>query len=171
MDNRITKQQIITDLERMYQQWQTLLAGLSDEQKAAHLEPSHWTVKDVLAHLWFWQQASVSRMVAAVQGGQPVYPAWWDMFGPDPEQDVDRTNAWNYAQNRDKSWSQVHACWSDQFLIYLDLLKQAPEQDLLEAGRFTWMGKYRLVDSSLGSFEHHQEHHDTLVAWLKEHNS
>jgi hypothetical protein len=65
----------------------------------------------------------------------------------------------------------VHACWSDQFLIYLDLLKQAPEQDLLEAGRFTWMGKYRLVDSFLGSFEHHQEHYDTLVAWLKEHNS
>lgn len=169
MDNSITKQQIITDLGHVYQQWKALIADLSDEQKAAHLEPSEWTVKDVLAHLWFWQQASVARMEAAIRDVEPDYPDWWEMFGPDPEEDVDRTNAWNYAQNRQKPWSQVYASWNGQFQHYISLVKQVPERDLLENGRYAWMGKYRLVDSTLGSYGHHQEHYDMLVAWLKEH--
>jgi hypothetical protein len=171
MDNSVTKQQIIADLDRVFHHWEELLANLSDEQKAAWLEPSHWTVKDVLAHLWFWQQASVARMEAAIHDIEPNYPDWWEMFGPDPEEDVDRTNAWNYEQNREKPWSQVYASWNDQFQRYIRLVKQVPEQDLLETGRFAWMGKYRLADSTLGSCGHHQEHYDTLVAWLKLHNN
>ena len=170
MDNSITKQQVIADLDRIYRRWQALVAGLSDAQKAAHLEPSFWTVKDVIAHLWFWQQASVARMEAALKDTQPAFPDWWEKFGPDPEEDVDRTNAWNYAQNRDKAWSQVYANWNNQFQRYMSLVKLVIEQDLLGVGRFAWMGKYRLVDSTLGSYGHHQEHYDSLVTWLKEHH-
>jgi hypothetical protein len=169
MDNSITKSQVIADLEQVYRQWHELLAGLNDEQKLARLEPSYWTIKDVLAHLWFWQQASVARMEAAIRNTEPDYPDWWELFGPDPEDDVDHTNAWNYTQNRDKPWLQVYASWNNQFEHYLNLVKQVREQDLLEVGRFAWMGKYRLVDSTMGSCGHHQEHYDTLVAWLKQH--
>ncbi len=171
MDHRITKQQVISDLGQVHRRWQELLADLSEGQKEARLEPSHWTVKDVLAHLWFWQQASVASMEAAIHGTAPHYPDWWKMFSPDPEENVDRTNAWNYAQNRDKTWSQVYASWNGQFEHYLDLVMQVPEQDLLAAGRFAWMGKYRLVDSCLGSYGHHQEHYETLAAWLIEHGN
>jgi hypothetical protein len=170
MNSILTKQQVIEDLTLVFQRLQELLADLTDDQITTPLEPSQWTVKYVMAHLWFWQQASVARMEAAIHDAEPDYPDWWELFGPDPEEDVDRTNAWNYAQNRDKPWPQVYASWNDQFQHYLNLVKQVPEQDLLQVGRFAWMGKYRLLDSTLGSCGHHQEHYDGLGAWLKLHS-
>lgn len=169
MNVMTTKQQMIDDLTLVYQQWENLIAGLGDERVKLQVVPSQWTIKDLVAHLWFWQQASVARMEAALQDKPPDYPEWWEIFGPDPEEDVDRTNAWNYEHSRDKPWAQVYGDWKTQFLHYLDLLKQVPEEDLLATGKYNWMGKYRLVDSSLGSWDHHREHYDFLIAWLKQH--
>jgi hypothetical protein len=165
------KQQILTDLTDIFNRWQELLASLSEEQIKEPLLPSDWTVKDVVAHLWFWQQASVARMDAALHDREPKYPEWWEMFGPDPEEDVDRTNAWNYERNRDKPWLKVYADWKAQFQHYLELAGQVLEKDLLEPGRYAWMDGYALSASSRGTLEHHQEHYDTLCAWLREHGN
>jgi hypothetical protein len=165
----ITKTQMIDDLTLVYRQWLDLLASLDDEQVSQRLAPSPWAIKDVVAHLWFWQQASVARMEAALQDKQPNYPDWWEIFAPDPEEDVDRTNAWNYEHSRAKPWVQVYSDWKTQYQHYLDLHTQIREEDLLAAERFTWMGKYRLIDSSLGSCDHHREHYELLVIWLKQH--
>jgi hypothetical protein len=161
--------QILAALQEQLDRWQELLAGLSAEQIAAPLLPSPWSVKDVIAHLWAWQQASVARAEAALHDREPEYPAWWERFAPDPEEDVDRTNAWIYETYRDKPWSSVVADWKTQFLRYLELAKQIPEKDLLEPGRYAWMGGYSLLDSLQGSREHHEEHIEDLLAWLREH--
>ena len=166
-----TKREILIDLSEIFDRWQKLIASLDPEQITQTLLHSPWTVKDVVAHLWFWQQASVARMQAALQDKEPEYPAWWAKFGPDPEEDVDRTNAWNYERNRDKPWAEVYADWKTQFQHYLDLAGQVPEKDLLEPGRYAWMGEYTLSASSIGSLEHHREHYDVLSGWLREHGS
>ena len=163
-----TKRQILTDLSEIFDRWQELIASLNPEQITQPLLPSPWTVKDVVAHLWGWQQASVARMQAALQNKEPDYPAWWVRFGPDPEEDLDQTNAWIYEQNRDKPWAKVYADWKTQFQHYLDLAGQVPEKDLLEPGRYAWMGEYALSASSLGSLEHHREHYDEVSGWLRE---
>jgi hypothetical protein len=165
-----TKSQILSNLENIYNLWQKLLARLSYEQIATPLQPSPWTVKDIVAHLWFWQQASVARAEAALQDKDPQYPEWWELFGPNPEEDVDRTNAWNYEHSKDKPWQQVYTDWLTQFSHYLDLLRQIPERDLIEAGRYQWMGNYPLSASAMGSYDHHQEHLETLTAWLDQHD-
>ena len=162
------KQQILIELSEIFDRWQELLASLSAAQINQPVLPSEWTVKDVVAHLWSWQQASVARMQAALQGGQPAYPAWWQEFKPNPDEDVDRTNAWIYEANRGKPWQMVYADWKAQFQHYLDLSRQLPEKDLLEPARYTWMNGSALLASSLGTLDHHQEHYDTLTAWLRE---
>jgi hypothetical protein len=163
------KQQILTALAEIFNRWQVLLASLSNAQITEPLLPSSWTVKDIVAHLWAWQQASVARMQAALQDRQPEYPRWWEIFGPDPEEDVDRTNAWIYEANRDIPWSTLLLAWKAQFMQYLELIKKVPEKDLLQEGRFKWMGSYPLSASPMGSCEHHEEHIDTLLAWLIQH--
>ncbi len=163
------KQHIQDDLAEVFNRWQSLLAGLSEQQIHTPLAPSSWTVKDLVAHLWSWQQASMARAEAALQNKQPNYPRWWEIFGPDPEEDLDRTNAWLYEASRDKPWAAVYADWKTQFTHYLELIRQVPEIDFLQAGRYPWMGKYALADSSSGSLEHHKEHYDTLMEWLKDH--
>jgi len=162
------KQKILNELTEIFNRWQELLASLSEEQITGQLLPSDWTVKDAVSHLWAWQQASVARMEAALHDREPDYPKWWEIFSPDPNEDVDRTNAWIYATNRDKPWSNVYADWKMQFQHYLELASQLPEKDLLEPGKYTWMDGYALSASSMGTLEHHQEHYDTLYAWLQE---
>ncbi|OGO26266.1 MAG: hypothetical protein A2136_09400 [Chloroflexi bacterium RBG_16_54_11] len=164
------KGQILAALTDVFNRWQKLLSNMSEEQFTAPLVPSQWSVKDVIAHLWSWQQVSVARMQAALQGKDPEYPGWWERFGPDPEEDVDRTNAWLYEASRDKAWRQVHADWKEQFERYVGLARLVPEEDLLELGKFPWMGNYALVASAMGSLGHHEEHLEILAKYLQEHN-
>jgi len=163
------KQHIIDELAEIFNRWQILLASLSEEQLNAPLVPSSWTVKDVVAHLWSWQQASVARMEAGLQDEEPNYPNWWIQRGPDPDEDVDGTNALIYSLSKDKPWQVVFVDWKTQFMHYLKLTQQIPEVDFLQPERYTWMGKYAIADSSKGALDHHKEHFDTLLAWLKEH--
>jgi hypothetical protein len=163
------KQHILDELSNIFSRWQVLLASLSEEQIQTPLEPSTWTVKDIVAHLWSWQQASVARIEAALRGMQPVYPAWWQQRLPDPEEDVDGTNALLYQLSKDRPWKQVHAEWKAQFMHYLELTSRIPEEGFLTPGRYPWMGKYAIADSSTGSLDHHKEHYETLTKWLREH--
>jgi hypothetical protein len=163
------KEEILSKLSTIFKDWQDQLASLSEEQITQPLSPSHWTIKDVVAHLWFWQEASVARAEAAINGKDPSYPEWWELFGPDPNDDVDRTNAWNYERCKDRSWQKVYTDWSSQFARYLELLRKIPEKDLVTPGRYEWMGVYALADSAMGSYDHHQEHMEMLTDWLHTH--
>src|SRR5258708_3147273 len=124
------KEQSITNLRETFNRWEELLAGLSEEQITALDLPSNWSIKDVMAHVWGWQQRSVARMQAALQNREPEYPGWPEAFDPDPEEDVDQTNAWIYETYRDKPWRSVYADWRAQFLRFLELSEEVPEKDL-----------------------------------------
>ncbi len=163
------KQRVLDELTEIFNRWQLLLASLSAEQIHTPLAPSNWTVKDVVAHLWSWQQASVARMEAALQDRQPDYPAWWVQRGPDPEQDLDTTNALLYALSKDRPWQQVYDNWKVQFMHYLQLTGQIAEDDFSQGGRYRWMGQYAIADSAHGSLDHHKEHYESLTEWLLEH--
>ncbi len=163
------KQEIMTRLQKVFNSWQELIASLGPQEISTPLSPSTWTVKDVVAHLWAWQQATVARDEAALLRIDPDYPNWWRVMGPDPDEDVDRTNDYLYKLNQDKPWPRVYTDWKAQFSRYLELASQLPEKDLLEPGKYPWMGSYALMASTMGTLDHHEEHLETLLAWLKEH--
>ncbi len=166
-----TKIEVINKLNVVFWQWTNLLATLGKDQIHQPLEPSTWTLKDNLAHLWAWQQGSVARAEAALQNRSPIYPAWWEACGPDPNEDVDRTNDYIYLANKDKTWEAVSADWKSQFQRYLELLKQIPEKDLVEAGKYPWMSGYALIASPEGSWDHHREHYEAFTDWLGIHTN
>lgn len=163
------KQRILDELAEIFSRWQVLLASLNEAQIHQALSPSTWTVKDMVAHLWSWQQASVARMEAALHNREPNYPAWWALRGPDPEEDVDGTNALLFTLSKDKPWKVVYSDWKAQFKLYLELTQKITEKDFFQAGRYAWMGKYAIADSTNGSLDHHKEHYKELTEWLREH--
>jgi len=160
------KKQINAMLKDEFNRWEELLAGVSEEQIIAPDLPSNWSIKDVIAHLWGWQQRSVARMEAALLDKAPDYPSWPAALGPDLEEDVDKTNAWIYETNREKPWPVVYGDWRAQFLHLLELAEQIPEKDLLDPGRYAWMDGYPLGESHMGTYEHHKEHLETLQEFL-----
>ncbi|MEO6457497.1 MAG: ClbS/DfsB family four-helix bundle protein [Chloroflexia bacterium] len=161
------KEQLIAQLRDVLNRWEEVLEGMSEEQITVPQPSSGWSIKDDLIHLWGWQQVSVARMEAALHGKEPEYPNLAEMAGPDPEGgNVDRANAWLHETNRGKPWSSVYGDWKAQFLRFLDLSEQVPESDLLPIGKYTWLEHYPLSAVLIGSYEHHVEHLEELLAQL-----
>ena len=160
------KKQLLWMLREIFNRWEQLLGSFTEQQLTDPHLPGNWSVKDVMVHLWAWQQRTLARQEAALLNGEPNYPNWGGTADPDPDENTTEANAWIYQAYRDNSWAEAYIDWRGQFLRLLELVEQTPEKDLLEPGRYAWMGESPLADSLVGTFEHHEEHYDMLLSWL-----
>jgi hypothetical protein len=165
------KQHILAALREQFNRWEELLASLSTERITTPHFDDNWSIKDVISHLWAWQQISIARMEAAVLNREPAFPAWVAELGEDWEEKADQTNTWIYKTYQSKPWSEVHQNWRAGFLRFLELGEPIAEKDLLDTGRYAWMRGYSLAATLLASYDHHQEHLEKLHAWMQEHGN
>jgi hypothetical protein len=163
------KDHILAALREQFHRWQDTLTSLSMEQVTTPLIPSQWSIKDNIAHLWAWQQRSIARLEAGLLNREPEFPTWPADLDPDLEDDIDGINNWIYQTGREISWKDVNRNWKQGFVRFLELGEKLPEKDLLDSGKYSWMKGYPLVFTLLGSYDHHREHLEELVAWLQEH--
>jgi hypothetical protein len=161
------KEHILAALQEQFESWEELLAGLSKEQINAPRFDFDWSIKDVMAHLWAWQQISLARMQAGVRDREPEYPDWILDIGEDWEEDSDRVNAVTFDRNHEKTWSEVYQNWKNGFLRFLKLGTKIPERDLLDGDRYPWLKGYSLAFILVASYDHHQEHLEKLTGWLQ----
>ena len=152
------KQHILEALREVFDDWESLLAALSEEQITAPRPPSTWSIKDNVAHMMAWQKRSIARMQAAKENREPEFPNWPTGADPDSEENTERTNAWIYETYRAQPWSNVHQEWREGFLRFLQAAEAITEQDLLSDNKYPWMKPYPLVEVLLGSYDHHKEH-------------
>jgi len=163
------RKQILTLLREEFKRWEELLAGLSEEQITAPHLPSDLSIKDVMAHLRAWQQVSIARLEAARLDKEPVFPDWLAGLDPESEEDRDQFNARIYETYRQQPWSRVYQAWRDDFLRFLKLGEEIPENDLGDAEKYPWLKGYLLSAVLQGSYEHHHaDHLEPLRAWLRQ---
>ena len=169
------KKHILAALREEFDHWEKVLASLSETQIMPVLPPAELSVKDEIAHLWAWQQRSIARLAAGLNGGEPQMPIWWPdatVTRPDAtdahEITTNRVNAQIYETFRDRAWSEVYQQWRAGFLRFLELGEAIAEPTLLDADRYAWLSGYALADVLLGSYEHHQEHLEKLLARLQQ---
>ena len=163
------KEHLLTALKEQLNRWEELLDHLSNNQINVLLVPSNWTTKDVLSHLRSWQQRSIARLEAALSDREPIFPKWLPELDPDSEVNTDQINAWIYETHRDESWVTVRQNWKDGFSRLLELGERISEKDMMDESRYIWMEMRPLALILIGTYDHHQEHLDKLLAWLKEH--
>jgi hypothetical protein len=146
------------------------LAGLTIEQLRTPLSPSHWTVKDNLAHLMAWQIRSNARFEAALGGLDPVYPKWTEEnLQPDSLGNINLINDAIYKLYKDTPYSQVYEDWRSGYGQLCKQAAQVEEIDLLDGGKFPWLNGFALADVLLGTYDHHLEHLNDLQKWMAEH--
>ncbi len=158
---------ILAALKEQFDRWEELLGELSEEQVSAPRFDDGWSVKDVMAHLWIWQQISVVRTQSAALDREPVFPGWMAELSPEWEENADQTNAWIYKTHHREPWSKIHQSWKEGFLRLLELGREIPEVDFLSAGRYPWLKGYSPAFILIASYDHHQEHYDKLLTWLQ----
>jgi hypothetical protein len=165
------KEHILTALREQFDSWEELLASMDEKQITDPHFDFDWSIKDVMAHLWAWQQISVARMDAAGQDREPEFPKWVTELGEDWEENADRVNALTYETNHEKPWAEIHQNWRNGFLRFLELGSKISEKDLLDGDRYSWLKGYSLAFILVASYDHHQEHIEKLLDWMGEHEN
>ncbi len=152
------KEHILAAMGEQLERWEELLAGLSEEQITTPRYDYGWSIQDVVAHLWAWQQVSVARMEAGALGRPPELPGWLALLPADWEEHPDQTNAAIYQAFHAMPWPELHKSWRDGYLRLLETGKQVPERDMLDGDRYPWLEGYSLAFVLVASYDHHQEH-------------
>jgi hypothetical protein len=166
------KTQILRLCKEEYDRWQDLLNGLTESQITTPLAPSHWSIKDVVAHVTAWQEISIARLEAGLHNQEPDYPEWPAIEEVGEEGDVDDINAWIYEKYRDLPWSTVHENWRKSFQHFMELGGAIPEADLMDTKKYPWLKGYALFAVIEGSYEHHHiDHFPPIRDWFEQHPS
>jgi hypothetical protein len=165
------KKHILKLLYEVFNRWEELLEELSEEQITDPRLPSNWSIKDVIAHLRAWQQISIARLEAARMDGEPVFPTWLGGSDPESEEDKEQYNAKIYIIYFDRPWEHVHRDWREGFLRFLDLGGAISEKDMFDKEKYPWLKGYDLFAVLQGSYGHHEEHLESLLAWLRQNGS
>jgi hypothetical protein len=162
------KEHILAALREQLTRWVDLLASLSEAQITAPHFDLGWSIKDVIAHLWAWQQISIARMEAGALNREPLYPQWIMNLGEDWEENADRVNALTFERYHEGPWSETYQNWKNEFLRFVELGKEFSEKDLLDGDNYPWLKGYSLAFILVASYDHHQEHFEKLMNWMRE---
>jgi uncharacterized protein (TIGR03083 family) len=136
-----------------------LLAQLNVEQMNQPGAVGVWSVKDVLAHIAFWERYVVGILRAVAGGEAPELAA---------DDETERRNASVVAQYYQRPLSTVIAEWQRAREDLLEELENISDQDLNDPERFGWNNGRTLLDRIAGnSYDHEQEHIDQIRQWMQ----
>lgn len=156
-----SKDELLTIIRSAYDQFEALLASLSEDQMTTPGVNGPWSVKDNIAHLAAWQNYQASRQEGALTGVEP----------PDPVPGLkteDQINEHYYQQHKDRPLAEVLANFRAAYQRVL-AATQALSWEALN-GPFPWydnnvpIGAYTLGNTS----GHYEEHGDIIRRWLHE---
>jgi uncharacterized protein (TIGR03083 family) len=159
MADRMNVANVATLIHETSTELERLLAQLSVEQMNQPGVVGVWSVKDVLAHLAYWQRYVVAILRAIACGETPI------LEGDD---ETERNNASAVAQYYQRSLAATIADWHAAREDLLDQLEQISDDDLNDSERFAWSNGRTLLDRIAGSsYDHEQEHIEQIREWMR----
>ncbi|MDX9993337.1 MAG: ClbS/DfsB family four-helix bundle protein [Anaerolineales bacterium] len=140
MSRPLNKTQLLAAIQKQYAALEKFLATLTVEQLAFSAAPGSWSVKDILAHLYEWQQMFFRWYEAGLRGELPEVPA--------PGYKWNQLPALNQA-----IYEKYSGLSADQALEKFRLSHQetvqfaenVPETGLLQPGLYAWMNQNTLL--------------------------
>jgi uncharacterized protein (TIGR03083 family) len=135
-----------------------LVAQLSVSQLNQPGAVGVWSVKDVLAHLAFWERYALNTLRAVAQGEEPALAA---------DDETERKNASVVAQYYQRPLAAVIADWQQAREELLDALEDIDDEMLNDPDYFPWSAGRSLLERIAGnSFDHEQEHIEQIREWM-----
>jgi hypothetical protein len=150
----VTRRQLLKRLDQAWEQLEESYAGLTD---AELLEPGvtgTWSIKDIIAHVTWWEEEALKHLPHIQAGGRP--PRYSVTYGG-----IDAFNAWMTEQRKDRSLAEVlrqrdtvHAC-------LVTFIENAPGDETAGETRF----RRRL---RLDTYGHYPKHARAIRAWREQ---
>lgn len=99
-----------------------------------------WTVADLLAHLSEWHRMFLGWYRDGAGGREPTMPAPGYQWNETP-----RLNRAIQAKHEGRPWEDVRAEFEGSHAEIVELVEHLSEEQLLDAGHFSWTGRYPLT--------------------------
>jgi hypothetical protein len=157
MDKSELLERITTERKRL----ETALASVDEAHIADPALYGAWSVKDMLAHIGWWEQRAV-YVIETVLGGDV----------PDNVVEggnIDQVNALVYRENHTRPVQDVRRFEHVAYLKLLSLVEMANEDALFNPQRFAWTKGQPLANwVAWNSYDHYAEHLVELQGWLEQ---
>jgi len=151
MGEQMKKQQILDKIEQGWAAFNAAYAGLTDEQMVAPGVTGDWSVKDILAHVSWWEEEALKYLPYIVQGKRP--PRYADLYGG-----IDAFNAQMTELKRGLALAEVKDQVEGTHRRLVEYLWSTPEEQFATETRF----RRRL---RLDTYSHYPEHTRAIQAW------
>ena len=145
----MTKGRLLKRLESAWASFQESYAGLSE---AELLEPGvagDWAVRDVIAHVTWWEEEALTHLPLILAGGRP--PRYSVKYGG-----IDAFNAQMTEQRKALSLAEVLQQRDDVHQRLINFILSVPDDQL--GGRF---GRRLRLDT----YGHYPKHEQVIRAW------
>ena len=141
-------------LQRLDQAWQAFHESYAGLSEAEVLEPGvtgTWSVKDIIAHVTWWEEEALQHLPLIVAGGRP--PRYSVTYGG-----IDAFNAKMTNARKDLSLAEVLRRRDEVHRRLIALVRSAPETQVTGETRF----RRRL---RLDTYGHYPKHARAIRAW------
>lgn len=146
----MNREELLDNIRRVRSEFDSALAGLSEAQMLQPVLPGGWTVKDVLAHIGWWEQRAADLYRTFAAGQTPAVRI--------NEHNLDEFNTRTYQQYKDVPLDEVRAFEQSAYRDILLIAETVPEEDLFDPNRFPELGDEAADLVVHNTYEHYAEH-------------
>jgi hypothetical protein len=147
----MNRQQLLKQLDTAWTAFQVSYAGLSDAQLMEPGVTGQWSVKDLIAHVTWWEEEALQHLPRILTGGRP--PRYSLQYGG-----IDAFNAQMTEQTRGLSLADVLRQSEDTHQRLLAYIHSVPEEPFTRETHF----RRRL---RLDTYSHYPKHAKAIRAW------
>lgn len=151
----MNRSQLLQRLDQAWQAFRASYAGLSDAQLVEPGVTGDWSVKDLIAHVTWWEEEALTHLPEVLAGIRP--PRYSTRYGG-----IDAFNAQMAELKRHLSLAEVLGQMEDTHQRLVAYLQEVPEEHFVQESRF----RRRL---RLDTYSHYPIHTQAIRAWRAQH--
>jgi hypothetical protein len=147
----VNRQQLLNRLDTAWVAFQASYAGLSNLLLTEPGVTGDWSVKDLIAHVTWWEEEALRHLPLIIAGDRP--PRYSVAYGG-----IDAFNAMMAERKRDMSLSDVLTQQDDTHRLLIDFVQSVPEDQFTRETHF----RHRL---RLDTYSHYPIHTRAIQEW------
>jgi DinB family protein len=147
----VDREQLLKRLDKAWEAFHQSYAGLSDAELLVPGVTGAWSIKDIIAHVSWWEGEALTHLPLILAGGRP--PRYSVTYGG-----IDAFNARMTERKKDLSLAEVLRQRDDIHRRLIALIRRAPETQMTRETRF----RRRL---RLDTYGHYPKHARAIHAW------
>ncbi|MBN1453868.1 MAG: ClbS/DfsB family four-helix bundle protein [Anaerolineales bacterium] len=135
-----TKPSILAESRKEHEALEEFLFALAPEQMTEPGMLGEWSVKDVLAHLYEWEQMVLGWLAASQRGESPHVPAEGYKWSQLPA-----LNEMIQEKHSRRTLDELLPMFRNSYEQVMATIENLSEEDLLTPGLYPWMNKNTLA--------------------------